>query len=150
VGLHDSPAALAAWIVDKWREWSDCGGDLESRFSKDELLTLLTLYWVTGTIGSSFQVYADWQLGHADDPTEGRDSNIPGGADAKPLARDESIRVPSGVVLFSLARWPREWAERSYADLRRFTEMPRGGHFGALEEPALLAEELRTFFRELR
>jgi pimeloyl-ACP methyl ester carboxylesterase len=150
VALTDSPAGLAAWVVDKWREWSDCDGEIERRFSKDELLTLLTLYWVTGTIASSFQVYDDWQLGHADDPSawEGR-PEVPTGI-TRPLSRDERIDVPAGVVLFGLARWPREWAERSYADLRHFVELPRGGHFGALEEPQLLAHELRAFFRGLR
>jgi pimeloyl-ACP methyl ester carboxylesterase len=150
VALTDSPAGLAAWVLDKWREWSDCDGELERRFSKDELLTLLTLYWVTGTIGSSFQIYADWQLGHATNPSAWEDDpEVPSGV-AKPLGPEERIDVPAAVVLFSLARWPREWAERCYSDLRRFTTMPRGGHFGALEEPALLAQEMRAFFRDFR
>ena len=62
-GLNDSPAGLAPWIVEKWRAWSDCGGDVERRFFKDELLTNVTLYWLTETIGSSFRVYRDWALG---------------------------------------------------------------------------------------
>jgi pimeloyl-ACP methyl ester carboxylesterase len=150
VGLTDSPAGLAAWIIDKWREWVDCDGDLERRFSKDEILTLLTLYWVTGTIGSSFQIYADWQLGQIGSPCVAqRHVELPSGV-GKPLRRHEMIDVPTAVLLFSLAQWPREWAERAYADLRRFKTMPRGGHFGALEEPRLLADEIRAFCREFR
>src|SRR5919201_3096019 len=146
VGLTDSPAGLAAWGVDKWRGGSDCDGEIERRFSKDDVLTLLTLYWVTGTTASSFQIYADWQLGHTDDPSAWAAERraVPTGI-ARPLARHERIDVPAGVVLFALARSPRESAERSYSDLRRFVVMPRGGHFGALEEPELLADELRTF-----
>lgn len=75
---------------------------------------------------------------------------MPSGIDSRPLGPHERIEVPTAVLLFSLARPPREWAERAYADLRRFVEMPSGGHFAAMEEPELLAEEIRTFFRPLR
>jgi epoxide hydrolase len=151
VGLNDSPAALAAWLVWFWREWSDCDGEVERRFSKDELLTTLTLYWATQTIGSSFLAYDDWALGTADRPSvwEHR-PEVPPGVDSKPLRRDERIDVPAGLFLFSLVRPPREWIDRAYSDVRRYTEMPRGGHFGAMEEPELLAEELRALFRPLR
>jgi pimeloyl-ACP methyl ester carboxylesterase len=151
-GLTDSPVGLAAWIVDKWREWSDCDGDPERRFTKDQLLTTVTLYWVTGTIGSSFRVYRDWALGMDDRPEtwRGRDrEQVPAGIEPRPLPAGEQIQVPAAVALFR-EHWPREWAERVYRDLRRFTEMPRGGHFPALEEPELLADELRSFFRDLR
>ena len=151
-GLADSPVGLAAWIVDKWREWSDCDGDPERRFSKDQLLTTVMLYWVTGTIESSFRLYRDWALGMADRPEawQGRDREwVPTGVEPRPLPVGEQIRVPTAVGLFR-ERWPREWAERVYGDLRRFTEMPRGGHFAALEEPDLLAGDLRRFFRALR
>jgi pimeloyl-ACP methyl ester carboxylesterase len=132
-GLQDSPVGLAAWIVEKWRAWSDCGGDLEKRFTKDELLTNLTLYWATGTIGSSMRLYAQARR------------------HARPLGPDDRVTVPTGVAIFprDLERPPRSWAERTYA-IRRWTEMPRGGHFPALEEPELLANELRAFFRPLR
>ena len=148
--LNDSPAGLAAWIVEKWREWSDCGGDIEWRFTKDELLTTVTLYWATGTIGSSFGVYHDWALGSASVPVawEGREE-VPSGVDSKPLDRGQHIEVPAAAAAFN-ERWPREWVERAYADLRRFTEMPRGGHFAAMEEPELLAEDIRSFLRPLR
>ncbi|MFQ6027584.1 MAG: epoxide hydrolase family protein [Dehalococcoidia bacterium] len=132
-GLNDSPAGLAAWIVEKYRTWSDCHGDVENRFTKDELLTTVTIYWVTQTISSSTRMYFEnqkltWNM--------------------KP---DERIQVPSGMALFpqEISRPPKEWADRSY-NVQRWTEMPRGGHFAALEEPELLAEDIRAFFRPLR
>ena len=153
-GLNDSPVGLGAWIIEKYRAWSDCDGDIESRFTRDELLTTVMIYWLTGTIGSSFRIYRDWALGAESNPAawEGREE-IPRGIASKPLARNESIGVPAAVALFPAdppASMPREWAERVYADLRRFTLMPRGGHFPAMEEPELLAEDLREFFRPLR
>jgi pimeloyl-ACP methyl ester carboxylesterase len=148
--LNDSPSGLAAWIVEKWREWSDCGGDIERRFTKDELLTTVTLYWATGTISSSFNIYRDWALGSASVPVawEGREE-VPPGVDSKPLDRGQRIEVPAAVAAFN-ERCPREWVERAYADLRRFTEMTRGGHFAPMEEPELLAEDIRSFLRPLR
>ena len=132
-GLNDSPAGLAAWIVEKYRTWSDCHGDVESRFTKDELLTTITIYWVTQTISSSTRMYLEnqthtWSMG-----------------------AEERVKAPAGMAMFpqEIAKPPREWAERSY-DVRRWTEMPSGGHFAALEEPALLAGEVREFFRPLR
>ena len=132
-GLNDSPTGLAAWIVEKYRTWSDCDGDVERRFTRDELLTTVTIYWVTESISSSTRMYKenqryDWTM-----------------------ERDEKIEVPTGVAAFpaEISRPPREWAERSY-NLRRWTHMPSGGHFAALEEPQLLAEEIREFFRPLR
>lgn len=131
--LNDSPAGLAAWIVEKFRSWSECEGEVERRFSKDEMLTHITLYWVTQSIGSSFRLYYDSR-------------NNP-----SPFQAGLKIRVPCGVCLtreeVDLA--PREWAERTY-NVHRWTEMPRGGHFAALEEPELLVEDIRAFFRPLR
>jgi microsomal epoxide hydrolase len=132
-GLTDSPVGLAAWIVEKFRTWSDCGGEVERRFSKDVLLTNVMLYWVTGAIGSSFWPY--WAFHHAPwVPSAG-----------------ERVDVPTGVADFpcEILRPPRAWAERAY-DLRRWSTMPAGGHFAALEEPDALAEEIRAFFRPLR
>jgi len=152
--LNDSPAGLAAWIVEKFRAWSDCDGDVEKRFSKDELLTNLTIYWATETIGSSFLVYRDWALGAESNPHAWEDrEEVPRGVASKPLAPYERIGVPSAVALFPAdppSGMPREWAERSYSDLRRFGRMARGGHFPAMEEPELLAEDIRSFFRPLR
>ncbi len=132
-GLNDSPAALAAWIVEMFRLWADCGGDVESRFSKDELLANVTLYWVTETIHSSCRLYLE--------------------SSKRPLhfGPGERISVPVGIARFPLEAPfpPREWVERVY-NVTRWAEMARGGHFAALEEPALLAEDLRAFFRPLR
>ncbi len=107
-------------------------------------------YWATGTIGSSFGVYHDWALGSASVPVawEGREE-VPPGVDSKPLDWGQHIEVAAAVAVFN-ERWPREWVERTYTDLRRFTEMPRGGHFAAMEEPELLAEDVRSFLSPLR
>jgi pimeloyl-ACP methyl ester carboxylesterase len=131
-GLNDSPAGLAAWIVEKYRAWSDNDGSVERVFSKDELLTNITIYWVTETIGSSFRPY--WDSRNNPNP--------------RPWV---PITVPCGIAIFprDLEHPPREFAERSY-NVHRWTEMPRGGHFAALEEPQLLAEDIRAFFRDLR
>jgi len=132
-GLTDSPVGLAGWIVEKWRAWSDCGGDVERSFTRDELLTNVMIYWLTGSIGSSMQYY--WAHRHA-----------------PPVAlRPERIEVPTGVALFpkEVMRPPRSAVERKYA-LTRWTEMSRGGHFPALEAPEDLTFELRAFFRGIR
>jgi microsomal epoxide hydrolase len=132
-GLNDSPAGLAAWIVEKFRTWSDCDGDVERRFTKDELLTNVMIYWVTQSIGPSMRLYC-----------ENRRSGRYGLAEGR-------LEVPTGVAVFpkEIYRAPRSWAERLYA-IRRWTEMPSGGHFAALEEPDRFVEDLRAFFRELR
>jgi microsomal epoxide hydrolase len=138
--LMDSPAGLAAWIVEKFCLWSDCHGKVESRFTKDELLTNITLYWVTGTIGSSFLTYYD-------------SANAGALTWVVEMLRGwtGSSKVPTGFASFprDLLPPPREWVERFY-NLQRWSEMPRGGHFAAMEEPEMLVEELRAFFRPLR
>jgi pimeloyl-ACP methyl ester carboxylesterase len=149
-GLNESPSGLASWIVEKWRNWSDSGADVENRFTKDELLTTIMIYWATQTIRSSFQIYYDWALGSPQPEWLGRQA--PRGV-TEPLAKDERIEAPSAVCLFPadpVSAMPREWVERAYADLRRFTEMPKGGHFAAVEEPELLAEDIRSFLYPLR
>ena len=127
---------------------------MDKRFSKDELLTNLTIYWATETIGSSFLVYRDWALGAESNPYAWEDrEEVPRGVASKPLAPDERIGVPSAVALYPAdppSGMPREWAERSYSDLRRFGRTARGGHFPAMEEPELLAEDIRSLFRPLR
>jgi pimeloyl-ACP methyl ester carboxylesterase len=132
-GLNDSPAGLASWIVEKYRTWSDCGGDVEKSYTKDELLTIVTIYWVTQTISSSTRMYFENQ------------KNL------WTMEKDQKLGAPAGMAMFpqEISKPPREWAERSY-DVRRWTEMPSGGHFAALEEPQLLAEEVRAFFRDFR
>jgi pimeloyl-ACP methyl ester carboxylesterase len=132
-GLNDSPVGLAAWIVEKYRTWSDCGGEVERRFTKDELLTNITIYWVTQTIGSSVRMYYDNQRGTWE------------------MGKDEQVPAPAAVAVFpgEISRPPKEWADRSY-NVCRWTEMASGGHFAALEEPVLLAEDIRAFFRSYR
>lgn len=128
--LNDSPAGLAAWIVEKLQSWSD--GGVERAYTRDEVLTLLSIYWFTGTIGSSMRMY------HAN-----------AGIHARQLTR--RVEVPSGFSLFrgDVVRPPRAWLERT-ANTVRVTEPERGGHFAAFEEPELYARELREFFRPYR
>ena len=129
--LADSPAGLAAWIIDKYRDWSDCRGDLETRWDKDTLLTVATLYWATATIGSSFRQYYNYPLN-------------------EPVPQ---ITVPAAVTLSNepaYATYPRSLAERVFADLRHWSTPDRGGHFMAHEEPEQVASELRAFFGSLR
>ena len=132
-GLNDSPAGLAAWIVEKYRTWSDCGGDVESRFTKDELLTTITIYWVTQSINSSTRLYYESFF------------------QAWDLAKGEKIQVPVAIASFPRENSVplREWAERSF-NIQQWTDMPSGGHFAALEEPDRLVEDIRKFFRGLR
>ena len=129
-GLDDSPAGLAAWIVEKFRSWSDSEGSVEKRFTKDELLTNITLYWVTQTGASSARIYFE-------------NARAPG-----PQRR---VEVPTACAVFpkEISFAPRKWVEAQY-NLTRWTEMPSGGHFAAMEEPALLVDDIRAFFRTLR
>jgi pimeloyl-ACP methyl ester carboxylesterase len=133
--LNDSPAGLAAWIAEKWRSWSDCHGDLEGRIPRDFLLTLLTLYWVTGTITSSMRDYFDnrWH--------------------GITLGPKDFVRSPTAIANFTSqyafeGDAPREWAERLY-NIRRWTPMERGGHFAPTEEPVALARDIAAFFGSL-
>jgi len=132
-GLTDSPVGLAAWIVEKFRTWSDCGGDVDRRFGKDVLLTNVMLYWVTGAINSSFWPY--YARNHS----------------PWPITEDKPIRVPTAYASFprEILHPPRAWAERVY-NIQRWTPMTAGGHFAALEEPEALAADVRAFFRHLR
>jgi pimeloyl-ACP methyl ester carboxylesterase len=127
IGLADSPAGLAAWIVEKLRSWSDCDGQLERRFSRDEVLTWVTLYWVTNTIGSSFIPYVEYE------PSD-----------------DREVTVPTGVTIFpkDLVTAPREFAERFF-NVVRWTELQTGGHFTAWEEPEAFARELTALARDV-
>lgn len=132
-GLSDSPAGLAAWIVEKFRRWSDCDGDVDGLFSRDHLLANISLYWFSGAIGSSFWPY--YSRMHGPWP-------IPEGG----------VGVPMGYAAFprEIVRPPRSVAEKWYTDIRRWTEMPKGGHFAAMEQPQALAREITEFFRPLR
>lgn len=130
--LNDSPAGLAAWIAEKFHAWSDNDGRIESAIDRDAMLADISLYWFTGAIGASFWPY--YARMHAPWP-------IPRG----------KIPVPAGYAAFpkEILRPPRALAEKTF-DIRRWTEMPRGGHFAAMEQPQALAEEIRAFFRPLR
>jgi microsomal epoxide hydrolase len=138
-GLRDSPVAWRRGS-SKFHEWSDCGTDLERSFSRDELLTNVVLYWVTGTIESSFQPYREVVRG----------AGLRWMAEAARAVRG-AAKTAAGFALFpkDISSPPRAWAERFF-DVKRWTVLPRGGHFGALEEPELLAEDIRSFFRPLR
>lgn len=130
--LNDSPAGLAAWVLEKWRSWSDSGGDLDARFSRDFLLTLVTLYWVTQTITPSLRDYFDNRWSHA------------------PIGPDDFVGVPTAVAVFANefaaeGTPPVRWARRLY-DVRRWTVMPSGGHFAPAEEPERVARDLAAFF----
>jgi len=131
-GLNDSPAGLAAWIVEKFHGWTDNDGNPESAIGRDEILTNVTLYWVTESIASSTRIYYESRHTPASRPVR-------------------YVEVPTGVAVFPKEIYfvPRRWAESRY-NIVRWTMMPRGGHFAALEEPELLVEDVRAFFRELR
>jgi pimeloyl-ACP methyl ester carboxylesterase len=131
--LNDSPVGLAAWIGEKFRAWSDCDGDIERRFSKDELLTNLSLYWFTGSIGTAMQMY--WE--NALQPFR--------------FADGQRVQPPVAFARFpkEINHPPRSWLERVF-DVVQWTDMPRGGHFAALEEPDLLAADIRRFFKRFR
>jgi len=133
-GLTDSPAGLAAWIAEKFRSWSDCDGVPENAISRDRMLANIALYWFTGAIGSSFWPY----YGRLHTPW--------------PVSAKSPIRVPTGYAAFpkEIVRPPRSIAEKGYTDIRRWTEMKKGGHFAAMEQPEALAHEIREFFRPLR
>jgi microsomal epoxide hydrolase len=134
-GLNDSPVGLAGWILEKFQAWSDCDGDLESVYSKDQLLNNVMQYWWTGTAGSAARLYCESARSgiSASDPWKGR------------------VDVPTGFARYprELLQTPRAWAKRKY-DLIHFAEMPRGGHFAAFEQPEAFTADLRNFARRLR
>jgi pimeloyl-ACP methyl ester carboxylesterase len=128
--LNDSPAGLLAWIVEKFRSWSDCDGHPENVFSRDQLLTNVTIYWVTQTITSSARLY--WEHMHIGEPPA-------------------PVTVPTGVARYpkEVLRYPRAWVEHGY-NVVHWADMPRGGHFAAMEQPGLFVRDLRDFFRMVR
>jgi pimeloyl-ACP methyl ester carboxylesterase len=132
--LTDSPGGLAAWIIEKFYAWSDCGGDLNTAFTKDALLANISLYWFTGAIGSSFWPYYARMHG------------------PWPIPEGGTITVPTGYCEFprEMLRPPRSLAQRTYTDIRRWSVMSRGGHFAAMEQPEALAKEVCEFFKPLR
>jgi len=135
--LTDSPLGQAAWIIEKFRTWSDRSGDLANThfgtISLDDILTIITTYWVTGTASSAARFYAEAGVSLAR-------TGLP------------VVRVPTGCAAFpgDIVTPSRRWAERAYPNIVHWTDMPRGGHFSALEVPQLLVDDLRAFFRPLR
>jgi len=132
--MTDSPAGLAAWIVEKFRSWTDCDGDIERALTREQMLSNISFYWFTGAIGSSFYPYyfrkhRGW-----------------------PVSPAQPATAPTGYAEFpkEMLHPPRSIAEKTFTDIRRWTVMPRGGHFAAMEQPDALAEDVRAFFRPLR
>ena len=130
--LVDSPLGLLAWIAEKFRTWTDCEGRMENAVSRDALLTNVMVYWLTGTGGSSGRLYRETRCSEA-------------------FGSQPFLETPVGHAAFpaEVVRCPRRWAERFY-NIVHWTDMPRGGHFAALEQPELLVEDVRSFFRHLR
>jgi pimeloyl-ACP methyl ester carboxylesterase len=133
-GLTDSPAGLAGWITEKFKTWSDCGEDVTSKFSKDRLLENVMVYWITGTINSAMRLYYEAM-----------------GPNAPPRL-PEKVTVPTGYAAFpaEIRPTPRLWAEQIYTNIVRWTPMPQGGHFAAMEHPQEFVTELRAFARMFR
>ena len=134
VGLNDSPAGLAAWITEKFYTWTDCGGDIESVITRDELLTNIMVYWVTQTITSSMRLYCE--------------------TTKHPQLKfmEKKVKVPTGVARFpkEIMKFPRKWVERVYTNLIHWTEFNKGGHFAAMERPDKLVDEIRLFAKKIR
>ena len=133
--LNDSPAGLAAWIVERRRNFGDTGGDVESRFSKDHLITTVMIYWVTESFGTAMRYY--WE--HAHDPWRAVHDRTP------------VVEAPTGIAVFpmELLLVPRKVAERE-TNLVQWSLMPSGGHYAQTEEPELFVEDVRAFFRKVR
>ncbi len=131
-GLTDSPSGQAAWILEKFWAWTDCDGDPLNILGRDELLDNVMLYWVTATAASSARLY--WE------------SFGPGRRTAR------TVTIPTGVAVFpkEIIAPVRRWMEPSYTDIRHWSEMPKGGHFAAFEQPELFVADVRKFFRTLR
>ncbi|HYO69848.1 MAG TPA: epoxide hydrolase [Archangium sp.] len=133
--MHDSPAGMCAWFLEKRRAWSDCDGDVEKVFSKDELLTAMTLFWATESFDSATRFYYEtahhpWEPSHLG---------------------PRVVDVPTGVSIMprDVVQMPRSWAEQYY-DLRSWNVLPAGGHFAHMEQPERLVQDIRDFFRPLR
>jgi pimeloyl-ACP methyl ester carboxylesterase len=134
VALNDSPAGLLSWILEKFRAWSDCGDHPETVFTRDQLITNVMLYWVTQTVTSSVRLY--WESRQS-----GMWEEVP-----------EFVEAPTGVARYpkeEVLRFPRAWVERQY-NVTHWSDLPRGGHFAAMEQPELFSENLRSFFRTVR
>ena len=131
--LDDSPAGLAAWIVEKFRAWTDCDGDVERCLTKDVMLDNIMLYWLTGTAHSAGRLY--YEVDHGGARRAERACRGPGRAWRRFRERCCASRGRGRSPRYNIVRW---------------TDMPRGGHFAALEQPDLLVDDVRSFFRTVR
>ena len=129
-GLNDSPAGLAGWMVEKFHGWSDNDGDVETALSRDTMLGDISLYWFTQTMPGAVHIYAE----NAKVPLQ--------------FGKDDFVKVPTAFARFKkeLPTPPRDYVEKGYS-IKRWTELPAGGHFAALEQPSLLSEDIKTFFK---
>jgi hypothetical protein len=129
-GLADSPAGQCAWIAEKFWNWTDCDGHPEHALTRDEMLDNISVYWFTNTAASSARLY--WE--------------------SFKVMNSEEVPLPSGISVFprEIVRPSRRWAEKRFTDLRWFTELDRGGHFAAFEQPATFVDEVRGFFLSVR
>jgi pimeloyl-ACP methyl ester carboxylesterase len=133
VGLTDSPAGLCAWIAEKFHAWTDCDGVIENAVSRDRLLANIMIYWVSGNITPSMRLYYEtFKLGRVG-------------------VIENRVEVPTGVARFprEIMRFPRSWVDNHY-NVTHWTEMAKGGHFAAMEQPAAFVADVRKFFRSLR
>jgi microsomal epoxide hydrolase len=135
-GLADSPAGLAAWIVEKFHAWTDHDGDVEQALSRDQMLANITTYWVTGTANSASRLYLE--------SMRDRGPSLEMGSGAK-------VAVPAGCAIYpgEIIRPPRKWAEEVLTDIVHWAEMPKGGHFAAFEQPELFVADLEAFAAKL-
>ncbi|KAK9861404.1 hypothetical protein WJX84_000531 [Apatococcus fuscideae] len=133
-GLNDSPTGLAAWLVEKFRSYSDCNGNVETRFSKDELLTNISIYWFSGTITSSMRIYKESNM------IEARHR----------MLTDNYCGVPSAVAVFpkELFQAPKAWLQQQF-NLKSYSAFESGGHFAALEEPEALVQDMCQFYKSI-
>jgi pimeloyl-ACP methyl ester carboxylesterase len=141
-GLNDSPVGLAGWIIEKFQNWSDCDGDLENCFTKDELLSNITIYWATQTINSSFRRYNETMK----DMMQEMFNPI---QKLNPLNKTGTrVQVPTAVAQFKTDLLPPKDFADKYFNIQQWTKMPKGGHFAAMEQPKILAEDIRKFFSD--
>jgi pimeloyl-ACP methyl ester carboxylesterase len=142
-GLNDSPAGLAAWIVEKFKSWSDNDGNIENAFTKDELLTNITIYWATQTINSSFRLYYEtmkWLMNSMYNPLQ----------KINPFDKTGNrTTIPAAFTIFSKDISPPKALAERFFNVQKWSVKSKGGHFAAMEQPAVLARDIREFFSEL-
>lgn len=132
VGLNDSPAGLASWVLEKYQKWGDTGGDILNAFELDELCTILSVFWFTQTIGSSMRLYKE------------------AFADTELPKKAQEHAVPHAILLPPADNpAPRAWGERNLWNIIRWTELHHGGHFPALEVPEEMAHDIRAFHGQI-